>query len=168
MRLLFKYILFLILITSCHNNTIEKPKKPKNLISKEKMVDILYDMTIITHAKSTQKRILENKGFQPERYVFEKYNIDSLQFTESNEYYTFNIDDYQQIYIELDIRFKADKKIYQAIVDSIKKAANAGKIDLNTERSKSLNPIKERIETNTEINEEDADADEEDAEADDS
>lgn len=122
MRLLFKYILFLLLVTSCHNNTIKKPKKPKNLISKEKMVDILYDMTIITHAKSTQKRTLENKGLQPEKYVFEKYNIDSLQFARSNEYYTFNIEDYQQIYKDLDTKFKADKEKYQVIVDSITKS----------------------------------------------
>ena len=54
---------------------------PDNLISaEEKMVDILYDMSLISVSKGINKRILENNGMKPKKYILKKYNIDSLQF----------------------------------------------------------------------------------------
>ena len=38
-----KYILLLLIVFSCKNNSVDKPKKPDNLISKNKMTEIIYD-----------------------------------------------------------------------------------------------------------------------------
>ena len=122
MNRLIKYILLLLLVVSCNNNSIDKPKKPKNLISEGKMVAVLYDMALINAAKGTNKKILEENKLNPERYVFNKHNIDSLQFVESNAFYAFDIDTYKSIYNRVSNKLKKDQTYYQKILDSIAKA----------------------------------------------
>ena len=89
------YILFLsFFLWNCTSNTIIK--KPKNLIPKEKMVDLLTDMLLASGAQKIKNDNLErNVNYFP--LVFEKYHIDSTQFKESNYYYTSKIDDYNDI-----------------------------------------------------------------------
>ena len=59
-------------------NGFDKPKKPDNLISKDKMSEVLYDLYIINAAKGVNKKILETSGFIPETYVLTKYNLDII------------------------------------------------------------------------------------------
>ena len=70
------FIFILIVFLSCSN----KVKKPDNLISEEKMVDIIYEASILTAAQGVNKKALEDKGIEPENFVYSKFNIDSLQF----------------------------------------------------------------------------------------
>ena len=91
----------------CVNNSlIEHPNVPEDLISQDKMVDIIYDMTLISVAKGVNKSILENNGIIPEEYIFKKYSIDSVIFAENNEYYSFDLKIYQSIYDEVKIKLK--------------------------------------------------------------
>lgn len=90
------FLSIVLLITAC--NRVKGPDKPKNLISKEKMVDILIDTRLIASASSVNKRIMMDNGVDIKAYVFKKYNIDSLQFALSNEYYAFRVKDYKEIY----------------------------------------------------------------------
>jgi hypothetical protein len=87
-----------------------KPKKPDNLIPKEKMTEILYDLYIINGAKNVNKKLLEQKGFAPKTYVLSKYDIDSVQFTESNAYYAFNPDTYKGIIESIKTRIQNEKE----------------------------------------------------------
>jgi len=136
-----RFIVFLVIMSflGCYS---DKPKKPDNLIPKDKMADILYDVFILTSAKGTHKTTLENKGIYPEDYVFEKYNIDSLQFALSNDYYVYYGEEYEFIMSRVETRIKKDKDKYQKLVeeegerqlkkkDSIKKA-RAVKVDTTT------------------------------------
>ncbi|WP_298494207.1 DUF4296 domain-containing protein [uncultured Algibacter sp.] len=82
-------------------NKLKGPKKPKNLISKDKMVNILIDAKLITSANSKNKTIMRDSGLDMNTYVYKKYNIDSLQFALSNDYYSFYIEDYEEIYTKL-------------------------------------------------------------------
>ena len=111
-----KYILLIVLIISCKNNSIDKPKKPDNLIPKDSMVEILYDISLVSSAKGVNKKLLENKGLVPEDYIYKKHNIDSLQFALSNEYYAFNLDTYEDIYNSVKLKLEEDKKHFQTIV----------------------------------------------------
>ncbi len=96
----FIICLSIVITTSaCHN--INKPKKPDNLIAKEKMVDILIDAKIIASASSANRKILEKHGVKLNSYVYTKHHIDSLQFALSNEYYAFYIKEYEEIYEEV-------------------------------------------------------------------
>ena len=49
------------------------PEKPENLISKKVMVDVLYDMALISSAKGSDRRILEKKGIVPQDYIYSKF-----------------------------------------------------------------------------------------------
>ena len=52
-------LIFILILASCGEKVIEEPN---DLIAKEKMVDILYDLALINAAKSTNPKILEEKG----------------------------------------------------------------------------------------------------------
>ena len=89
-------LLLSVLFLGCYG--LKNPKKPKNLISKDKMVNILIDIRLMSAATGSNKRTLDEKVVDKEAYIFNKYNIDSLQFALSNEYYAYHIDDYDDIY----------------------------------------------------------------------
>jgi len=129
MKQVFKYILALLLVLSCNNNSIEKPKKPKDLIKKNKMVDIIYDMSIFTAAKGINKKLIEEKGVFPEDYIFSKHNVDSLQFAKSSEYYAYRLEVYEDIYSK--VKLKLDER--KLFFDSIENAETEQK-RLETER----------------------------------
>lgn len=78
-----------------------EPKKPDNLISKDKMVNVLIDAKLISSAISSNKKISEKHKLNMDTYVFKKHNIDSLQFSLSNDYYSFHIKEYEEIYIKV-------------------------------------------------------------------
>ncbi|HMR15796.1 MAG TPA: DUF4296 domain-containing protein [Mariniflexile sp.] len=92
------FFCIMALVASC---SFGGPKKPKNLISKKNMVAILIDAKLLATATSTNQSILESHGVQINRYIFEKYGIDSLQFAESNKYYAHKIKDYEEIYTKV-------------------------------------------------------------------
>ena len=105
------YILIIFSLFGCVNNSlIENPTVPIDLISQEKMADIIYDMTLISVAKGVNKSILENNGIIPEEYIFKKHSIDSTIFAENNEYYSFDLKIYQSIYDEVKIKLQKNKK----------------------------------------------------------
>ena len=119
--------IIIILIFSC-NPSVEKPKKPNNLISEDKMVDIMYDVFILNSAKGVNKKMLELNGVLPEKYVFEKYGIDSTQFAESNNYYVYNTKTYESILNKIAEKINLKKKEYEAL-DKIEEAAKKKKED---------------------------------------
>jgi len=98
-------------------------EKPENLIPKEKMILILNDLAIVNSAKVMNAKILIQNGIEPTDYIFEKYNIDSLQFVESDRYYASIPEEHEEIYIEVESKLEIEKKRLQEIKkinDSIK------------------------------------------------
>ena len=83
-------------MSSCQN--IEEVKKPANLISEDKMVEVLTELNLLNSAKNYNKRILEETGLQPDTYLYSKYKIDSLQLAESTTYYAKKYDKFDGIY----------------------------------------------------------------------
>lgn len=108
-----KILVLLLLVTACKNNTIKKPVKPDNLIPKDKMVDVLYDMSLMSAAKGVSRRAIESKGVNPEEFIYTKHNIDSLQFALSNAYYAHDIDGYEKLYERVSQRLEADKSKFK-------------------------------------------------------
>jgi hypothetical protein len=107
---------------SCTSNTILK--KPKDLIPKEQMVDVITDLFIAIEAKGIKNENLErNVDYAP--IIFEKYQIDSTRFMESNLYYTSKIDEFNDILNEVDRRLKLLVDEYENVIeknDSIERA----------------------------------------------
>lgn len=85
---------FLILL-ACKEKLIEPPQ---NLISEQKMTEILYDLALIKGLKTTSARTLDNYQIETMPYIYEKYDIDSLQFVTSDQYYASEPSIYQRMY----------------------------------------------------------------------
>ena len=136
-------IFFVILILFSCNNNIRKTPMPENLISEEKMADVIYEMTLISVSKGVNRRILENNGVIPEKYIFEKYNIDSLQFALSNEFYSNDLNSYLNIYNRVKLKLQENKQIIVDSIENYKKDRAKRSLEIvNRERSNTIDRIK--------------------------
>ncbi|NRA92906.1 MAG: DUF4296 domain-containing protein [Psychroserpens sp.] len=108
-------IISLLVFLSC--NKVEKPERPENLIPKDKMADILFDVFVFNGAKGTDRRVLEKHNVNPDVFIFEKYQIDSLQFAKSNEFYAYDVKTYEGIINKVEAKIKAKKEYYEAEVE---------------------------------------------------
>ena len=106
----FYIVILCIFLGACTSNTIIK--KPKNLIPKDQMVDLLTDM-YLANAGDNIKNIDLKRNINYFPIIFEKYQIDTTRFKESNYYYTSRIDDYDGILAKIDTRLKALKKQFE-------------------------------------------------------
>ncbi len=117
----------LFFVFSCVN----KPKKPKNLISKEMMEDLLFDMHIANKTRNV-KNIDKEKNINYMSIISDKYKIDSTRFKESHTYYMHNINEYHAIYKKIENRLDTLIKKQELIVkvaDSLKKLEKKKKKD---------------------------------------
>ena len=136
----FLLVVSTLFFMSCENLDV---KKPSHLISEDQMVEILYDVVLINSAKGVNKQLLQKNIKNPQAYVYKKHNIDSLQFAESNAYYTFKSDIYKSIYEKLELKLTTQKTEYQALLNEKKRVKDSlierkkVKIDtLNIERQR--------------------------------
>jgi len=121
MKKIIALFLLISLAFSCTSNTIYE--KPKDLIPKDSMIDLLVDMQLAVGARSG-KNLDEKYGLNYMPLVYEKYNIDSTRFAESSFYYATDIDHYTKILKTVKSRLKKLKEENEAILeeqDSIKK-----------------------------------------------
>ena len=104
------------------------------------MIDILYDMSLISVSKGINKRILENNGVKPKKYILKKYNIDSLQFVVSNEYYSKDLERYLKIYEEVLNKLETNREIVIDSIENYKKdrAKRSQEINLETPKNNKL------------------------------
>jgi|SRR5690606_13580582 len=117
MKNLLKILILTILVISCKNEIVEKPE---NLIPEKEMVDILFDIAIVTANKSLGQKGAKNKVLSPEDYIYEKYKIDSVQLAESTIYYSSDPDVQLRIFEKLEKRLETLKTRYEAEPDSVK------------------------------------------------
>lgn len=110
-----------LLVFSCAEKLM---KKPENLIAKDKMIDIVEDLTILKAAKSTNVSVLQKNDLDPMSYIFEKYAIDSASFVDSDRYYASIPEEYEAIYTTVEERVTAERdrrKELKRVNDSIKR-----------------------------------------------
>lgn len=122
------------------------PKKPKNLISKKEMVNILIDARLLASATNIDKQKMQKHGVKLNTYVFEKYGIDSLQFALSNAYYAYRVKDYEEIYNEVtdsleklktvlnDQKVKEEKERKKRETDSINALKDKDSLNVNAKK----------------------------------
>jgi len=114
------FFLLVLFLTSCESKV--SYTKPDNLIPKDKMVDLLYDMHLaIGTSNVTNKNLEKNRNYLS--LVYEKYGIDSVQFAMSNTYYTSNINDYEDIFKEVHKRLEVLHESYKTERDSLIEAS---------------------------------------------
>ena len=115
------YLVTVFLVTACYQ--YNKPEKPNNLLSKDKMVEVLIDIKLISSADNLYKKDLENKRINLDDYIFKKHNVDSLRFALSNNYYAYNIKEYEEIYTIVKDSLEKLQIIYKKL--ELKEAAEA-------------------------------------------
>ena len=90
------YLLIIFLFIGCSDNV------PDNLISKEKMENIIFDIMILNSSSGFDLKIDNN--LLSDELIYKKHNIDSLQFFESELYYSKNPREHYEIYAKVKIR----------------------------------------------------------------
>ena len=114
-------ILAILLIISCESKV--NYEKPEDLIPRETMIDLLYDMHLAVGTTN-----LRNKNNEKDRnymsLVYEKYGVDSTRFAISNIYYTSQAVEYEEMFEEVERRLEALHEKFQNERDS---AINASK-----------------------------------------
>ncbi|MBT8377420.1 MAG: DUF4296 domain-containing protein [Bacteroidia bacterium] len=129
-------ILLLILVFGCER--FNKPKKPKDLIPRTEMVNILYDMYLINSAKGVNVTILEQNGVKPESYILTKHNIDSLQFAQSNTYYAYDTEGYDQLIEDVRTKITLQKNRYETQLKQEEEEQKRKRDSLRDARKKAL------------------------------
>jgi len=100
-------MVLVLMAVSCKEEAIPKPD---DLISKERMAEILYDLTLINSVKGVNKRKLEKNNMHLDAYLYKKYETDSLQFLSSNNYYAAHPLKYNEIYGLVQARLEKERK----------------------------------------------------------
>lgn len=107
-------------------------KKPADLIPKDQMKDLIYDMHLAVGSSNIKNIYLErNRNYFS--LILEKYGVDSTRFASSNLYYTSNIDDYEEIFEEVQRRLKELKNEMESELDS---TTNARKEAIRKQRER--------------------------------
>jgi hypothetical protein len=133
-----KYLIILtsLAVVSCTEKLIEKPN---NLIPRDKMVVILKDMAILNAARTTNTLVLRENGIEPTQHLFEKYDIDSTIFVESDRYYASLPLEYVSIYEEIEASLTKQKEV----MDEAKKINDSLKVIERQQLRKKNDSIKE-------------------------
>lgn len=92
---------------ACNKSTIEKPE---NLIDRNTMEKILYDIALLQAVKGHDATLLPKNKINPKTYIYQKYKIDSAQFANSNKYYASDITVYKAMYDNVITKINTDKK----------------------------------------------------------
>lgn len=79
------------------------------------MVDVITEISLLQAARNYNKGMLEEKGLDPESYLWGKFDIDSLQFARSSNYYAENYDRYEAIYTQVKARLEGYRDVYDSV-----------------------------------------------------
>lgn len=112
MKKLFVVFIFSLLGVGCQN--IVMPEKPDDLIDRNTMVEILVDTYLSNAARNKNYQEVQDKNIRLEKFIYQKYAIDSLQFAKSNAYYSADLDGYLQLLKEVELelnKIKGDEEV---------------------------------------------------------
>lgn len=125
--------MFIFVFSACKDEMVEKPKK---LIDKKTMTNILYDLAILDALKSNQAPLLEQKNINPTTFIYQKYAIDSLQLVENNKYYAADIKAYKKMYEAVEKRLEEAAVLNDSLMKVTTKTIDLPKTQKDTSRLK--------------------------------
>ena len=118
-----KGVLFFILISLIFSCKEEVVKKPENLIEKDIMVDVMYDLALLEAIKYQSTNELETHKINPDEYIYKKYKIDNAQFVQSNMYYASDYKEYKKMYDQINSRLVKNKSLLEEAIKNEKDKA---------------------------------------------
>lgn len=134
--------LFILIVFSCQK--INKSPEPAQLIPKDKMVEILTDIAFVKAAKGSYKKVFDIEKINPEAYILEKHGIDSLVFSENNNWYTDQLEAYEEIFKEVKKNLEVSKNKFERLKkeeDSIKKVKDSIRRATKGKNKEKISPI---------------------------
>lgn len=125
MKNLIVILLVLFLSISCKKELVKQPAK---LIEKEKMIDIMYDLSLLEAMRYQKPLSLDSVESDPTKFIFKKYKVDSLQFAQNNMYYASDYESYKDMFDAVNKRIAVSQRAADSLakIDE-KKAAKAKK-----------------------------------------
>lgn len=125
-------VLVLFLSVSCKKELVKQPAK---LIEKQKMIDIMYDLSLLEAMKYQNPASIDSSETNPTKFILKKYKVDSLQFAQSNMYYAADYDNYKDMFDQIGKRLAVE----QRAVDSIVKIEEKKALKLKAKEKKVVN-----------------------------
>lgn len=113
MRYIFT-IFIIVSFLSCQE--VIRPEMPENLIPEDKMVEVLTEVYLINAARSFDNRTIIDNKMKLDSFVYNKFEIDSTQFVNSNAYYTANLNTYNKLFVKVEERMKKIKTEVDSLV----------------------------------------------------
>ena len=129
-------ILVLFLSVSCKKELVKQPAK---LIEKEKMIDIMYDLSLLDAMKYQNPISLDSVETDPVKFILRKFKVDSLQFAQSNMYYATDYEAYKEMFDEVSKRLAVNQRATDSIMKIEDKKAAKDK------KKKEKDSIKEAV-----------------------
>lgn len=107
-------LLFIGFFMACSNNAL---KKPDNLIPEEKMELILKDVFLLNSGKVYNKKLFTENKISFQANILKKHTVDSLQFVESNKYYTYNQDKYLEMLKRIKVDLERERDSIKEVIE---------------------------------------------------
>ena len=111
----------MLLFVSCKEEVVAKPDQ---LIAKDKMLDIMYDIAVLEGIKYQNPTSLDSNKINSTTYIYKKYKIDSIQLAQSNVYYASDYVAYKDMYDTLVKRIERKKSLIDAVIKEDKKSTS--------------------------------------------
>lgn len=138
MKKIIPFLVLLMIFASCKKEVV---KKPNRLIERDKMINVMYDLSIVQAIQIQDPNSLVKYNIIPNKYIFKKYKIDSLQFAQSNIYYAADFKGYKIMFDEISSRLNSNKSILETLV------ANKKKKEVLLEKSKQKLKLKKEADS---------------------
>jgi hypothetical protein len=118
MKKILPFFVVLVILVGCKKELV---KTPNHLIEKDKMVNIMYDLSLLDAMKVQSPTLLDSFKNNSNEYIFKKYKIDSLQFAQSNIYYAADYKGYQKMFEQIKARLDKSKSQVDSLIKEQKK-----------------------------------------------
>lgn len=123
-------VIVILFLTGCQD--IKRPEKPKDLIPKEKMISVLTEAYLANASQSVRNQAIYAQAIDLDSLIYAKFDIDSLQFKRSNDYYSFDFNTYIDMLSEVETNLlNMDKSL-----DSIREVQMSKQVDHEADRIK--------------------------------
>ena len=116
-----KILLFLVVLSMLFSCKKELVKSPNRVIEKDKMINIMYDLALLEAIKMQNPNSLDSLKINSNEYIFKKYKIDSIQFSQNNMYYAADYKEYKKMFEIIKLRFENDKISVEKLIKDKKK-----------------------------------------------
>ncbi len=131
-KLILNTICFALLAVSCQD--VKFPERPKNLIAKDTMTLIFIDAYLLNASRNLNNHIIKENKVALDSLIYKKYGIDSLQFAQSNAYYSLD----NPVYTQILENVQSELQLRKERLDTLLKKHEAEKKKKEADRKRKL------------------------------